>query len=267
VKEESGPPLRPVLDIYDDPWVEWTLRSAGTHLHPGRETATVQLAERALRFGFPTEGTVLEVASALGGPARFVARHFAATVLCLDMNPLMQRALQASARSEGLGLRCQPVLARSEFMPIAEHSLDAAWSQDAMCHMDKPSAVAEVARVLKPGSIFAFTDWIARRRLADEDMDQLARLWGFPSLLRAAEYVALLSACGFDVLLAEDQTPVLAALPSGTAFDQELYEHSYGERWGQAELDRQREPNEAWQRMVKAGDTGFGMFVARLPED
>ena len=254
---------RAVADIYDEPWVAWTLRTAGTHLHPGRELATVQLAERAIQFGFPAGGKVLEVASALGGPARFVARHFSATVFCLDMNPLMQNALRASAWAEGLGLRCLPVLARSERMPFADCSLDAAWSQDAMCHMDKPAVVAEVSRVLKPGAVFAFTDWIARQPLSQEDMDLLTPLWGFPSLLRPAEYVALLDGSGFELLLAEDRTPTLAAFRPGTPWDQELFEHSFGQRWGEAEVARQRAPGEAWQTLAGSGKTGVGMFIAR----
>ena len=255
--------LRPVADIYDEPWVAWTLRTAGPHLHPGRELATVQLAERAVQFGFPPGGRVLEVASALGGPARFVARHFSATVICLDMNPRMQVALQSSAWAEGLGLRCQPVLARAERMPLADASLDAAWSQDAMCHMDKSAVLAEVSRVLKPGAIFAFTDWIARQPLSSEDAELLARLWGFPALFRLAAYVALLDGCGFDVLLAEDRTPTLVAFRAGTPWDQELFEHGYAQRWGDAEVARQRAPGEAWQTLVGAGKTGVGMFIAR----
>lgn len=110
--------LRPVADIYDEPWTAWTLRTAGTHLHPGREVATVHLIEKAAHFGFPSGGLVLEVASALGGPARVVARHFSATMICVDMNPMMQGALRAAARQEGVGLRCQGVLARTERLPI-----------------------------------------------------------------------------------------------------------------------------------------------------
>ena len=255
--------LRPVADVYDEPWVAWTLRTAGTHLHPGRELATVQLAERAIQFGFPSGGRVLEVASALGGPARFVARHFSATVICLDMNPRMQTALRSSAWAEGLGLRCLPVLARTERMPLADASLDAAWSQDAMCHMDKRAVVGEVARVLKPGAVFAFTDWIARQPLSPGDMDLLAPLWGFPSLLRPSEYVALLDNSGFDLLLAEDRTPALASFRPGAPWDQELFEHGYGQRWGEAEVARQRAPGEAWQTLASAGKTGVGMFIAR----
>ena len=256
--------LRPVPDIYDEPWVAWTLRTAGTHLHPGREFATAHLADRAAHYGMVAGGRVLEVASALGGPARMIARHFSATVVCIDMNPMMQRALRGSAAAEGLGSRLVPVRARTERLPFPAGAFDAAWSQDALCHMDKAAVVAEVARVLRPGAVFAFSDWIARGGLAAEDWTELSRTWGFPSLLSLAEYVALADGAGLDVLLAEDRTMALAASPrAATVPDQEAFERAFAARWGHAELIRQKEPGDAWQRLVREGKTGFGTFVAR----
>lgn len=256
--------LRPVRDIYDEPWTEWTLRTAGTHLHPGREMATAHLVERASQFGFPVGGRILEVASALGGPARLVARHFSATMICADLNLLMQRALRAAAWQEGIGLRCQPILSRTERLPIRDGSLDGAWSQDAMCHMDKPAVVAEVARVLKPGALFAFSDWVARADLVREDWESLGRLWGFPSLLKPDQYVALLAANWFDLLLAEDRTFALAAAHRAVPpDDQELFEMAYARRWGEAELERQKAPGDAWASLVRGGKTGVAMFIAR----
>ena len=256
--------LRPVRDIYDEPWTEWTLRTAGTHLHPGREMATAYLVERAAQFGFPVGGRILEVASALGGPARMVARHFSATMICADLNPLMQNALRAEAWKEGIGLRCQSILSRTERLPIRSESLDGAWSQDAMCHMDKPAVVAEVARVLKPGAMFVFSDWIARAELARDDWELLGRLWGFPSLLKPDQYVALLAANGFDLLVAEDRTFALAAAHrAAPPDDQELFELAYARKWGEAELVRQKEPGDAWASLARVGKTGVAMFIAR----
>jgi SAM-dependent methyltransferase len=255
--------LRQVADIYDEPWTAWTLRTAGTHLHPGREVATVNLIEKAAHFGFPAGGLVLEVASALGGPARVVARHFSATMICVDMNPMMQRALRATAWQEGIGLRCQGVIARTERLPIRDASLDGAWSQDAMCHMDKPAVVAEVARVLKPGGTFAFTDWIARTALSHEDWEAVAREWGFPSLFALPDYVAALAAKGFDLLLAEDRSSALAGHRAPAPADQQAFEQAYADRWGEAELARQKAPGEVWQALAVQGKTGVGMFIAR----
>ncbi len=264
MESPQGLELRPVRDIYDEPWTAWTLRTAGTHLHPGRELATVHLAERAAQFGFPSGGRVLEVASALGGPARLIARHFSATVICADLNPMMQKALRAAAWHEGIGMRCQPILSRTERLPIRNESLDGAWSQDAMCHMDKAAVVVEVARVLKPGGVFAFSDWIARGELAREDWESLARLWGFPSLLKPDEYVTLLAASGFDLLLAEDRTFALAAMHrAAVTDDQDLFEVAFARRWGEAELARQKEPGDTWASLVRSGKTGVAMFVAR----
>lgn len=132
-----------------------------------------------------------------------------------------------------------------------------------MCHMDKAAVVAEVARVLKAGGTFAFTDWIARAALSREDWEALARVWGFPSLFTPAEYVALLTANGFDLLFAEDRTYALAAQRAPTPIDQERFERAYASRWGEAELARQKAPGEAWQALAVQGKTGVGMFIAR----
>src|SRR5215510_6613676 len=102
--------VRAVSDIYTEPGVEWQVRFLGTHLHPGFEAATVALAARVAHYGFPEGGTILDLVSALGGPARFLARRFAATVICIDLNPCMHTAPRSAARAEGLTLSILPVL-------------------------------------------------------------------------------------------------------------------------------------------------------------
>jgi len=253
-----------VSDIYTEPGVEWHMRFLGLHLHPGYEDATVALAARAAHYGFPEGGLILDLASALGGPARFLARRFAATVLCIDLNPRMHAALTSAARAEGLTRCCLPVLARTEQLPLATASCDGAWSQDALCHMDKPAVLAEVARVLRPDSLFAFTDFIARSGLGDEDAEALAQLWGFPSLLRLPQYTALLDECGFEVLLAEDRTrAVVAQYPQVRARDQKEWEADFAARHGDTEHLRQRAMGEVWLTLLQAERVGYGMFVGR----
>ncbi len=259
----SDTPMREVADLYDEPGMRWALRSVGTHLHPGGEDVTVALAARAESFGLEPGGRILEIASALGGPARYLARRFGATVLCVDGDPRMQTAALAAGRREGVWRRCPPLLARTERLPLAGGCCDAAWSQDALCHMDKPPVLRETARVLSSGAIFAFTDWIARAPLTTEDQESLARLWAFPSLLRLAEYVALLDATGFDVLFAEDRTRSALARPRVRVADQEAWEQELIARFGPAELARQHAPAAFWVDLMQSGRGGHGMFVAR----
>lgn len=255
--------LRDLHDFYDEPGIAWAVRSVGPHLHPGSEDATVTLAVRLEAYGLPPGGRIVELASALGGPARYLARRFGATVLCVDGDRRMHAAALAVARGEGLQERCLPLLARTERLPLATASCDAAWSQDALCHMDKPGVVAEAARVLRPGGLFAFTDWIALTQLHAAEQAALARLWSFPALLRLPEYVAVLDECGFDVLLAEDRTPTTLTQRPATPADQETWERHFARQYGEAELTRQREPNQLWRALVQAGRTGYGMFIAR----
>ena len=255
---------RGVLGFYASPALEWQLRMVGPHLHPGSELATVALAVRAAHYGFAEGGLVVDLASALGGPARLVARRFAATVVCVDLNPAMQDALTRAAAAEGLSRRCLPVLARCERLPFADASCDAAWSQDAICHMDKETVSAEVARVLKPGAVFAFTDFIARSGLTGDDAQALARYWAFPSLLRLDEYTRLLGRCGFEVLLAEDRTRAVAAQTSRTIpSDQLQWVADYSARYGEAEAQRQVSILSQWADLVRAERAGYGMLIAR----
>src|SRR5438309_2185424 len=107
-------PLRNIADVYAEPAMGMFLRAVGPHLHLGSEDATVALAARATGFGFQAGGRVLELASALGAPARYLARRFAATVVCVDADPRMHAAARARHQAEELWLRCLPVLARTE---------------------------------------------------------------------------------------------------------------------------------------------------------
>jgi len=255
---------RIVSNIYSEPGVEWQLRFIGTHLHPGSEEATVVLATRAAHYGFPEGGVILDLASALGGPARFLARRFAATVICIDFNPRMHTALTSAVRAEGLLLSCLPVLARTERLPLATACCDGAWSQDALCHMDKSAVVREVARVLRPDALFAFTDFIARSGLRNEDAEILAHEWGFQLLLRLPQYTALLDEHGFEVLLAEDRTRVVVAQrPEVRARDQKQWEADFAARHGDAEHQRQRALSEVWLTLLRTERVGYGMFVGR----
>ncbi len=254
---------RTVAEFYDEPGMEWWLRWSGHHFHAGSEEATVALAARAADHGFASGGRVVEIASALGAPARFLARRFASTIVCIDMDQRMHRAAHQITRREGLDLLVHPVRARTERLPLADASCDGAWSQDALCHMDKGPVLAEVARVLRPGGVFAFSDFIARPGITASDLDAVRRRSAFPSLFTVAQYVAALAGLGLDVLLAEDWTnEVVSAMPTSRK-DDELWRRRYVERWGEAAAVAQEEAGETWTALMGVGRAGYGVFIAR----
>jgi len=256
--------LRAVGDLYSTPGMEWAVRGLGPHFHPGSEDATVALAERAVHYGLEPNSRILEVASALGAPARYLARRFVSTVICVDMDRQMHAAAGAANSAEGLSRRCLRVLARTERLPLRDNAVDAAWSQDALIHMDKDVVLHELARVVRPAGLIAFTDWIARPGFTPEDAASLAKHMASPSLFTIPRYVAALEGEGLEVLLAEDRTRALrvAALP---AADQEEFERAFAGKWGEDELARQQAMSTAWRSIVSGGRGGYALFIARVP--
>lgn len=254
--------LRPLSEVYDAPAMEWSLRAVGPHLHPGSEETTVDLAKIGARFGLGSGQLVLDVASALGAPGRFLARRFGARVVGLDLDPVMHAGARAAARVEAMDLVCFQVRGRTERMPFRDASFDAAWSQDALCHMEQRLVFPEVARVLRPGAPFVFSDWVARPGLSRDDRLALKREWGFPTLHSIAGYVALLTRTGFEVLLAEDVTDIHLARSSGPNPDLEAWTARHRERWGAGAADRLAVPG-AWRTIVGEGRAGYARFAAR----
>ena len=77
-------------------------------------------------------------------------------------------------------------------------SADFVWGEDAWCYVaDKKRLVAEAVRLLKPGGIIAFTDWVdGRTPWADGESDRYHRFMKFPNTLDLDGYAALLAEQG-----------------------------------------------------------------------
>ena len=254
---------RSVADFYDEPGMQWSLRNVGPHLHPGGEEATAALAARAAAAGLARGGLIVDVASALGAPARFIARRFTTRVVCIDMDPRMHTAASAANRQEALARVVQPSSPGRSSSRSPTPRCDGAWSQDALCHMDKEAVLSEVARVLKDGALFAFTDFIARRSITADDLAALRREWAFPSLFTVPRYVSALDSLGFEVLLAEDRTAAVAELRTRPSADDEQWWRDFATRWGEAEANARRATGALWQKLLERGSAGYAMFIAR----
>jgi SAM-dependent methyltransferase len=70
---------------------------------------------------------------------------------------------------------------------------------------DKPKLIAEAARVVKPGGVIAFTDWVeGPNGLSDAEAERFLRFMKFPNLQDIPGYSRLLADNGFTVVAAED---------------------------------------------------------------
>jgi ubiquinone/menaquinone biosynthesis C-methylase UbiE len=194
--------LEDVQAVYSGPvGVLWEMLM-GEQIHVGGPKETDILAEKAK---ISKETHVLDVCSALGGPARHIAKKFGCKVTGLDATQKMvNEAILRTAR-EGLTNQISYKLGDSLNMPFEDGTFDMVWGQDAWCYVtDKAQLISEAARVLKPGGTIAFTDWIQVGNMTDDRWTALNSFMAFPYMETLDGYEKLLKENGFSILEKED---------------------------------------------------------------
>lgn len=127
--------------------------------HGGGRESTRALARYA---GLVPGRRVLDLGCGIGGPARTLAAEFGAEVIGVDLTPGFVDAARRLSEQLGLAERTRFVHGSATALPIAAASIDVVWSQNMLMNVpDKAALAAEVARVLKPGGLFAFEAVVA----------------------------------------------------------------------------------------------------------
>ena len=226
--------------------------------HYGGLAAVEALAQRA---AIAPGMAVLDVCAGLGGPARVLAHRFAARVTGVD---LTHSRCAAGARLTAL-VRLHHVVrhvrADAQCLPFRSHVFDAAVSQEGLLHVpDKAAVLAECARVLRPGRRLAFSDWIARPRLADNERCRLSEWMAAVSLQSVDGYRALLTRAGFDGVAAEDLSGEwIGILRERLRMYRGLRAQTVA-RFGQARYDDYNQLYEFFVGLVEAGKLGGARF-------
>lgn len=114
---------------------------------------------------------VLDLGAGYGGAARFLARFKGCHVTALNLSARENARSRALTAAAGLEHLVSIVEGSYEAIPAQDASFDVVWSQDAMLHSANKDAIfAEVARVLKPGGEFVFSDPMESGHCSREDI-------------------------------------------------------------------------------------------------
>lgn len=150
----------------------------------------LHLLNRELQIG---PGNVLgDVGCGRGGPGLWLAAHTGADLVGVDISAVALNAASARAAALGLSGRAHYQLGSFAETGLSTAALDAVVSIDALIFApDKEAAVAEQARVLRPGGRLALTTWDYHRQPA-----------GRPP--QVGDHRPLLEAAGFTVLSYRD---------------------------------------------------------------
>lgn len=238
----------------------------GQSYHPGGLRLTRRLA-RSVR---PTAGQpVLDVASGPGSTALLLAEEYDVQVDGVDLSAASVARAEEDARRHGLAEQVSFRVGDAERLPYDDDTFDAIFCECAFCTFpDKPTAAAELARVLKPGGRLGLTDvTIARSGLPPE----LAGLAGWVACFADARpvevYAELLAAAGLDTLTVERHDDALAAMVD--QIQARLTALRAVGRGNPAlagiDLDRVLDLTALARRAVREGTAGYALLVASAP--
>ncbi len=197
-----------VQDFYSGPAGSlWELCMTEEIHSGGKETTNVLAKALGLRAGMH----VLDVCSALGAPARHIARDHGVRVTGLDFTAAYVEEANRRTQAAGLDKSILFVRGNAMDMPFAAETFDVVWGQEAWCHvLDKDKLIAEASRVLKPGGKLGFTDWIVTGQIADAELKALMEMMVFPNMQSFGGWQEAMKQVGFRVLEARDETEAYA---------------------------------------------------------
>lgn len=105
---------------------------------------------------------VLDLGCGIGGASLILARELeAGHVLGIDVEQDSIARAAATVEAAGLAGRVAVQQVAPGPIPLPDAGFDVVFSKDVFCHVpDKTALFSEVLRVLRPGGVFAFGDWV-----------------------------------------------------------------------------------------------------------
>jgi len=210
--------------------------------------------------GLSIEGkTVLDIGCGAGGiTLHLVERHGASHATGFDVEQPVIEAARLRAERRGLSGQTSFVQAPPGGLPFDDASFDAVFSKDALLHVpDKDALFAEIFRVLKPGGVFAASNWmIGHDGEPSPDMKAYIAAEGLSfSMASPARYAQAMQRAGFMGITTRDRNPWYrdAARAELEKLRGPLYA-AVSEAVGSAYVDKNIRTWEAMQKVLDSGE-------------
>jgi ubiquinone/menaquinone biosynthesis C-methylase UbiE len=193
-----------VQDVYDGPGGLLWEAVMSEQIHSGKDEVTDRMAAAV---GLKPGMHVLDVCSALGAPARHIAKKHGVKVTGLDFTKTMNTKAIERNKAAGLDNLITIVDGTALDMPFKKDTFDIVWSQEAWCYVtDKDQLMLEAARVLKPGGKIIFTDWVITGKPTEDELAKLYESMAFPYMETLQGWADLMKKYGFKNIEVKDQT-------------------------------------------------------------
>ena len=241
-------------------------RYAAEPIEYASRRTVARMAERYPRLGPDTR--VIDIGGGYGGAMRYLAHEYGCPSVVLNISEKENARDRQMNEEQGVSHLIKVTDGDFADIPCDDASFDHAWSQDAILHSDsRAKVVAEVARVLKPGGSFIFTDPM---QADDAPTDQLQPIYdrihleslASPGFYKQAGAEAGLELVDFDehqAMLPTHYGRVLGELTNRT---DELTSRGIVSA---AYVERMKKGLQNWVDAGNAGHLTWGIFHFRKP--
>lgn len=202
---------------------------------------------------------VLDIGCGSGGIAlHLVARHNAGHVTGFDVEAPVIEAAKARAIARDLSNRADFIHGAPGPLPFVEASFNVVFSKDALLHVpDKDALFGEIFRVLKPGGVFAASNWmIGHDGEPSPQMKAYVAAEGLSfSMASPGRYRRAMERAGFTDIAVSDRNPWYREVARGelARLKGPLYD-KVAEAVGRDYVDKNIRTWEAMQKVLDSGE-------------
>ncbi len=238
----------------------------GPAYHPGGLTLTRRLlAATELKAG----ERLLDIAAGIGTTSFVAAAEFEAYADGVDLSAANVASASQSAHTRGLADRVKFHLGDAEALPLPDATYDVVVCECALCTFpDKPTAVEEMARVLRPGGRVGITDVTADpARLPAELTSLFAWVACIADARPASEYAAMLEDAGLRITHIEAQDEAIGRMVDQIEARLTLLRMTAPEKASELGLDFSVAESviAATRGATASGILGYTMIIASAP--
>jgi ubiquinone/menaquinone biosynthesis C-methylase UbiE len=204
MKSIEGIGLSDVNEVYDGAEGDLWELLMGEQIHIGGMQSSTDLAERA---GIGEGQRGVDLCCCNGAGMRFLVRfREVASMTGVDATRTVVDRGRQRCKEEGLADRIDFVLADVCDSGLPDAQADFVWGEDAWCYVvDKPRLIQEAVRIVRPGGVIAFTDWVeGPTGMSDEEAAAFLQGMKFANVQDIEGYRGLLEKNGCEVLEASD---------------------------------------------------------------
>jgi sarcosine/dimethylglycine N-methyltransferase len=198
---------------------------------------------------------VIDIGAGYGGSARYLAKTFGCQVECLNISEKENDKNIQKNKEQGLDHLINVYQGNFEEIPYDSESFDVVWCQDSILHSGNKKAVfEEVARVLKPGAHFIFTDPMQVDNCPDGVLDPVLNRIHLDSMGSVGKYREFAKELGLQEVEVEEQAELLPTHYGRVLEELKKNENQLQDKVSADYIERMKEGLGHW---VEKGNKGY----------